>query len=197
MRVNEVPALPVPPGRADGSGPDGGAAEGPIARHAARCIRGTPAGRASCLHRPSPLGDEPPWEVPVGPWREESRSGVPPGRARSGRADGRGGDIARQVRTCLRASMTRTAAGRDLGTVGKPVPYRHLRERAACNTMSGASMRRRTQVAKGEVCKTSIQRFESARRLHLAGRLPDQVPPTPALPRPSPGRIIQFWTSTY
>jgi hypothetical protein len=25
---------------------------------------------------------------------------------------------------------------------------------------------RRTQVAKGEVCKTSIQRFESARRLH-------------------------------
>ena len=27
-------------------------------------------------------------------------------------------------------------------------------------------LRRRTQVAKGEVCKTSIQRFESARRLH-------------------------------
>jgi hypothetical protein len=25
---------------------------------------------------------------------------------------------------------------------------------------------RRTQVAKGEVCKTSMQRFESARRLH-------------------------------
>lgn len=95
--------------------------------------------------------------------------------------------------------MTRTAAGRDLGTVGKPVPYRHLRESAASNTMSGASMRRRTQVAKGEVCKTSIQRFESARRLHLEGRLPDQTSPhsTPALPRPSPGCIIQFWTSTY
>ena len=28
-------------------------------------------------------------------------------------------------------------------------------------------LRRRTQVAKGEVCKTSIQRFESARRLQL------------------------------
>ena len=27
--------------------------------------------------------------------------------------------------------------------------------------------RRRTQVVKGEVCKTSMQRFESARRLHL------------------------------
>ncbi len=26
---------------------------------------------------------------------------------------------------------------------------------------------RRTQVAKGEVCKTSIHRFESGRRLHL------------------------------
>jgi hypothetical protein len=28
-------------------------------------------------------------------------------------------------------------------------------------------MGRRTQVAKGEVCKTSMQRFESARRLHI------------------------------
>ena len=28
------------------------------------------------------------------------------------------------------------------------------------------TLRRRTQVAKGEVCKTFIQRFESARRLH-------------------------------
>ena len=27
-------------------------------------------------------------------------------------------------------------------------------------------MGRRTQVVKGEVCKTSMQRFESARRLH-------------------------------
>ena len=26
---------------------------------------------------------------------------------------------------------------------------------------------RRTQVVKGEVCKTSMQRFESARRLHF------------------------------
>ena len=26
---------------------------------------------------------------------------------------------------------------------------------------------RRTQVVKGEVCKTSMQRFESARRLHI------------------------------
>ena len=36
-------------------------------------------------------------------------------------------------------------------------------------------MRRRTQVAKGEVCKTSIQRFESARRLHPEGSFPDQI----------------------
>lgn len=27
---------------------------------------------------------------------------------------------------------------------------------------------RRTQVVKGEVCKTSMQRFESARRLHTS-----------------------------
>src|SRR5207249_10426541 len=31
---------------------------------------------------------------------------------------------------------------------------------------------RRTQVVKGEVCKTSMQRFESARRLHF---LPDFI----------------------
>src|SRR5262245_49280400 len=31
--------------------------------------------------------------------------------------------------------------------------------------------RRRTQVVKGEVCKTFIRRFESARRLHLSGAL--------------------------
>jgi hypothetical protein len=31
--------------------------------------------------------------------------------------------------------------------------------------MLAGSHRRRTQVAKGEVCKTSMQRFESARRL--------------------------------
>ena len=36
----------------------------------------------------------------------------------------------------------------------------HIRER-----LEG----RRSQVAKAEVCKTSIQRFESARRLHLVG----------------------------
>jgi hypothetical protein len=31
---------------------------------------------------------------------------------------------------------------------------------------------RRTQVVKGEVCKTSMQRFESARRLHLLLHFP-------------------------
>ena len=31
--------------------------------------------------------------------------------------------------------------------------------------MVGLHIRRRTQVAKGEVCKTFMQRFESARRL--------------------------------
>ena len=36
---------------------------------------------------------------------------------------------------------------------------------------------RRTQVVKGEVCKTSMQRFESARRLHFS------------LPCPNPARI--------
>jgi uncharacterized protein YecE (DUF72 family) len=35
---------------------------------------------------------------------------------------------------------------------------------------------RRTQVAKGEVCKTSMQRFESARRLHLHPQLPGVGP---------------------
>ena len=30
------------------------------------------------------------------------------------------------------------------------------------------SQGRRTQVVKGEVCKTSMQRFESARRLHFS-----------------------------
>jgi hypothetical protein len=36
---------------------------------------------------------------------------------------------------------------------------------------------RRTQVVKGEVCKTSIQRFESARRLHFfsARMAPDRL----------------------
>ena len=33
-------------------------------------------------------------------------------------------------------------------------------------------LRRRTQVVKGEVCKTSMQRFESARRLQLLSLLP-------------------------
>ena len=34
------------------------------------------------------------------------------------------------------------------------------------------SLGRRTQVVKGEVCKTSMQRFESARRLHLLLHFP-------------------------
>jgi hypothetical protein len=33
--------------------------------------------------------------------------------------------------------------------------------------MLAIASRRRTQVVKGEVCKTSMQRFESARRLQL------------------------------
>ena len=39
-------------------------------------------------------------------------------------------------------------------------------------TTGPTSARRRTQVVKGEVCKTSMQRFESARRLCFA--TPDQ-----------------------
>ncbi len=34
--------------------------------------------------------------------------------------------------------------------------------------MLDAPKGRRTQVVKGEVCKTSMQRFESARRLHFS-----------------------------
>src|SRR5262245_26994068 len=34
-------------------------------------------------------------------------------------------------------------------------------------------IRRRTQVVKGEVCKTSMQRFESARRLHIVSDFVD------------------------
>jgi hypothetical protein len=37
---------------------------------------------------------------------------------------------------------------------------------------------RRTQVVKGEVCKTSMQRFESARRLQI----PEKNPPALATP---------------
>jgi hypothetical protein len=40
-----------------------------------------------------------------------------------------------------------------------------LRRWAASNTIEGLEEWRRTQVAKGEVCKTSMQRFKSARRL--------------------------------
>ena len=39
---------------------------------------------------------------------------------------------------------------------------------------------RRTQVVKGEVCKTSMQRFESARRLHFS--LPCPAAPVSGLP---------------
>src|SRR5437667_8147291 len=35
-----------------------------------------------------------------------------------------------------------------------------------CTVSSVLALGRRSQVAKAEVCKTSIQRFESARRLH-------------------------------
>ena len=35
------------------------------------------------------------------------------------------------------------------------------------NFMLAIFIRRRTQVVKGEVCKTSMQRFESARRLQI------------------------------
>jgi hypothetical protein len=38
--------------------------------------------------------------------------------------------------------------------------------------MLASELGRRTQVVKGEVCKTSMQRFESARRLHI---IPDFV----------------------
>lgn len=193
--LNEVPALPVPPGRADGSGPDGGAAERPIARHAARRVRRIPARCVSYLHQSSPLGDEPPWEVPVGPWRKEvGRSHRRVGQDQeAGRGDGGTSPARSEPAVGPPGHEPRPVA--IYGSWGKPVPYRHLRESAASNTMSGASMRRRTQVAKGEVCKTSIQRFESARRLHPEGSLPDQIHP-PASLHPSPGRIIQLWTST-
>jgi hypothetical protein len=39
------------------------------------------------------------------------------------------------------------------------------------NSVPLARLGRRTQVAKGEVCKTSMQRFKSARRLHLLRRM--------------------------
>ena len=42
------------------------------------------------------------------------------------------------------------------------------RAAARCRPPSGNLSRRRTQVVKGEVCKTSMQRFESARRLHIS-----------------------------
>ena len=42
--------------------------------------------------------------------------------------------------------------------------------------MLDVSQGRRTQVVKGEVCKTSMQRFESARRLHFS-----LFPPFPAV----------------
>ena len=38
--------------------------------------------------------------------------------------------------------------------------------------MLDVSQGRRTQVVKGEVCKTSMQRFESARRLHFPPSAP-------------------------
>ena len=43
--------------------------------------------------------------------------------------------------------------------------------------MLGIIKGRRTQVVKGEVCKTSMQRFESARRLHFLPGLTFLFPP--------------------
>src|SRR5439155_4459260 len=40
-----------------------------------------------------------------------------------------------------------------------------------CTVSSVLTSGRRSQVAKAEVCKTSIQRFESARRLHTHPRI--------------------------
>jgi hypothetical protein len=41
--------------------------------------------------------------------------------------------------------------------------------------MLAIASRRRTQVVKGEVCKTSMQRFESARRLQCYINFPELV----------------------
>jgi hypothetical protein len=46
--------------------------------------------------------------------------------------------------------------------------------------MLASELGRRTQVVKGEVCKTSMQRFESARRLQL---LPDLLSFDATLPK--------------
>ena len=66
-------------------------------------------------------------------------------------------------------------AGRGELALWRPVGY---------NDTSAVQGWRRTQVAKGEVCKTSMQRFESARRLHP--RIP-QAPATNPEPPPVPG----------
>lgn len=49
--------------------------------------------------------------------------------------------------------------------------------------MLAIASRRRTQVVKGEVCKTSMQRFESARRLHSSLIKPDR----------SQKKIVDVW----
>ena len=52
--------------------------------------------------------------------------------------------------------------------VKNPSGSRHLVDLSSNSGVSynGRNRWRRTQVAKGEVCKTSIHRFESGRRLH-------------------------------
>ena len=49
-------------------------------------------------------------------------------------------------------------------------------------------VRRRTQVVKGEVCKTSMQRFESARRLQILLYWSFLAPPTV--------KMVQFWNDS-
>src|SRR5512135_1528462 len=48
------------------------------------------------------------------------------------------------------------------------------------NFMLAKQSRRRTQVVKGEVCKTSMQRFESARRLQISFEIVDDSQSTPS-----------------
>ena len=46
---------------------------------------------------------------------------------------------------------------------------------AGSSPVSRSLFRRRSQVAKAEVCKTSIQRFKSARRLNFFAGMAEQV----------------------
>lgn len=124
--------------------------------------------------QPLPFGDEAPWEVRLSGGGKKAGRGRRRGGQDPDALTGENGAIAAPCKPGFGPG----GRGRDRWDsepCGKPVPYRHLRESAASNTMSGASKRRRTQVAKGEVCKTSIQRFESARRLHPESSFPGQI----------------------